>query len=571
MAASTPKIDPAVAELLSTRPSLFYIIFSTMNANINPGGKPQRPQLQSSSKRIVSPPSTSRNAAAMIPGGWPTSQQPPPPAASTAVSSTAPGMAYQYPTPTITPHHHYQPSTTYHHQYHHGAQVQYCATTPTIAPPPTHYDHDHRPPSMTTWGTFVFQPAPMPASSNSACYHVPNPLDAIAAAYPPSASSAVPPVGMTTMMQPASHKHIASRSSCPTAHTNYNTTAGTTRTAPSTHVPSSSYVNEVVKTYDYKKRKVANNNDNMEEQKDKLAAVDAIFAAGTLYYHRHMIYFVSLPIVVAEISHCISCVHASFYLLTATFSYCTSHISLHFLFFTAEVIAKRPSPSPTNLLEVQHRQAAAANTNYLGTTNNAAPSSTATNNNNEMYTPSPRKPIKKRKVYKQSTPSPTFTATTTTKTPNNKKKRSKKSKSSITPKQQQQQSAQLSPEQNQHLTNRALFLSQTIESEPSLYRTLLLHMALERETPRRPAGLVQPQQPVSQKSPPADSVSKKVASPSVGEVSIGKKRGNQFVEGVSSGSNVITDGFFWKDVPELEAILQRNMEEYYDMRCVLLL
>ena len=53
------------------------------------------------------------------------------------------------------------------------------------------------------------------------------------------------------------------------------------------------------------------------------------------------------------------------------------------------------------------------------------------------------------------------------------------------------------------------------------------------------------------------------------QVSIGKKRGNQFVEGVSSGSNVITDGFFWKDVPELEAILQRNMEEYYDMRCVL--
>ena len=278
----------------------------------------------------------------MISGGSATLQQPPPPAASTAVSSTASGMAYPYPTPTITPHHHYQPSTTYHHQYHHGAQVQYCATTPTIAPPPTHYDHDHRPPSMTTWGTFVFQPAPMPASSNSACYHVPNPLDAIAAAYPPSAASAAPPVGMTTMMQPVSHEHIVSRSSCPTAHTNYNTTAGTTKTAPSTHVPSSSYVNEVVETYDYKKRKVAKNNDNMEEQKDKLAAVDAIFAAGTFVLSSSydiLCLFCQLLLQRYLIAHHV-CTQ-SFYLLTTTYSI----VPLDIFHFTSCSIQPRSLPN----------------------------------------------------------------------------------------------------------------------------------------------------------------------------------------------------------------------------------
>ena len=53
--------------------------------------------------------------------------------------------------------------------------------------------------------------------------------------------------------------------------------------------------------------------------------------------------------------------------------------------------------------------------------------------------------------------------------------------------------------------------------------------------------------------------------------------GNQHVEGVGSitldanGKKIITNGFFWKDLPELESILQKHMENYYEMRYVMLL
>lgn len=181
-------------------------------------------------------------------------------------------------------------------------------------------------------------------------------------------------------------------------------------------------------------------------------------------------------------------------------------------------------------------------------------------------TPKPKRPIKKRKVQKtpgKKTPSP----------PTKKVKRTKSSTSpttattsSTTP---EGPRPALSPEQDQFLTSRAQFLSQTIESEPGLYRAILLHMALERETPRKPGG----------GAPDHKSANKSSPSVSSDEISIGKCRGNQYIEGVSAevGEDdttkkiIITGGFFWKDFPELESVLQRNMEEYYEMRLVLTL
>lgn len=154
-----------------------------------------------------------------------------------------------------------------------------------------------------------------------------------------------------------------------------------------------------------------------------------------------------------------------------------------------------------------------------------------------VQTPSPKKPIKKRKVSTTSTTSPTPAKKIT---PPSKKSKKTKSKRSNSP----SELHAVSPEQAQHLSSRALFLSQAIEAEPSLYRTLLLHMALERETPRK-ASATTGTSPANSSNP----TNSKCISP--GEVSIGKKRGNQYVEGVrtlvgESSSKVITDGFFWK-------------------------
>ena len=186
----------------------------------------------------------------------------------------------------------------------------------------------------------------------------------------------------------------------------------------------------------------------------------------------------------------------------------------------------------------------------------SASSATGSEMTVDADTPNSSVPLKKRKVEKTKTPPSS--------SPNKKMKMTKK-------KQRSDDSPVLTPEQHQMLTARAKFLSQTVQAEPGLYRSILLHMALERESPRKPGGGA-PDHKSSKSTTTATATNTNLE-----EVSIGRRRGNQHVEGVGSitldanGKKIITNGFFWKDLPELESILQKHMENYYEMRYVMLL
>lgn len=286
---------------------------------------------------------------------------------------------------------------------------------------------------------------------------------------------------------------------------------------------------------------------------DVQIAVGALFAAGTILFRNH------------ERSGCL--VH----LLVCTFVANAPIIIMSHSDFccafpvrTAEVLAKgSPSPSDADGLQAhitpaKGTVATSADTALEATTPAATDAATNTGIPTKFVaTPTPKRPFKKRKVA--GTP-----ARNATPQQPKKKARKQRSKSSgaagadaatgsfvTTP-----TDPAVTPEQDRILTSRALSLSRAIEADPELYRAILLHMALGRETPRKKGGGAPDHKGGN-------------ASQESGSIGIGKRRGNQYVEGVSSlKDNVITDGFFWKDVPELESILQQNMEEYYEMRYV---
>jgi hypothetical protein len=108
----------------------------------------------------------------------------------------------------------------------------------------------------------------------------------------------------------------------------------------------------------------------------------------------------------------------------------------------------------------------------------------------------------------------------------------------------------------EELTALALCAASHIQKEPVLFRAILLNMALERErdSPKRHSGGA----PTHLKN-----LALKRLSSHNSDVSDTDRASLPALE--SSGNKVIRDGFFWKDVPELEKVLQKHMMEYYFM------
>lgn len=115
-------------------------------------------------------------------------------------------------------------------------------------------------------------------------------------------------------------------------------------------------------------------------------------------------------------------------------------------------------------------------------------------------------------------------------------------------------SRQVTKTKKEELTALALCAASHIQKEPVLFRAILLNMALERErySPKKHSGGA----PTHLKN----LALKRLESQNASAADIA------FLTAVeSSGKKVIRDGFFWKDVPELEKVLQKHMMEYYFM------
>jgi hypothetical protein len=117
-------------------------------------------------------------------------------------------------------------------------------------------------------------------------------------------------------------------------------------------------------------------------------------------------------------------------------------------------------------------------------------------------------------------------------------------------------SRQVSKTRKEELTALALCAASHIQNEPVLFRAILLNMALERErdSPKRHSGGA----PTHLKN-----LALKRLSSQNSDGSAIDKASVSAVD--SSGKKVIRDGFFWKDVPGLEKVLQKHMMEYYFM------
>ena len=120
-------------------------------------------------------------------------------------------------------------------------------------------------------------------------------------------------------------------------------------------------------------------------------------------------------------------------------------------------------------------------------------------------------------------------------------------------------SKQVTKTDKEELTALALCAASHIKKEPVLFRAILLNMALERErnSRKRNSGGA----PTHLKN----LALKRLSSQMSGASSSAAADVSFLSELDSSGKKVIRDGFFWKDVPELEKVLQTHMMEFYFM------
>lgn len=115
-------------------------------------------------------------------------------------------------------------------------------------------------------------------------------------------------------------------------------------------------------------------------------------------------------------------------------------------------------------------------------------------------------------------------------------------------------SGQVSKTDKEELAALAICAATHIQKEPVLFRAVLLRMAIERERDplNRPGG-----------------VPSHLKSLALKKILPGSTRYTSYTidpDRDSSGRKLIRDGFFWKDYPCLEKVLQKYMMEYYFMR-----